>query len=293
MKESVTCSESGRYTLEHDDVLLALTPSVGGSISQLRHKGIPLLRTSPEGPHSVLDTASFPLVPIVNRIPNGQFSFEGRKVQLQPNLPGSPDFLHGQGWKSAWEVEQQNATNITLLLNHSPEEWPWAYTARQHFTIIPGGIRCELSVKNTDVKNMPAGLGFHPYFLRTPDTQVKTQYEGYWAASEALHPKKKIAGSYRKDWNAGASVIDEKLTDHTHYGFGGKAQITEPNRPTITITADPNCDNLHIYTPTDGPSFCLEPVTDRADPFNETPFQLKVLAPNESYTTWMEIISDL
>lgn len=294
MKRSVTRSESGRPKLEYDDVLLELTPSVGGSISQLRHKGIPLLRTSPEGPHSVLDAASFPLVPIINRIPNGQFSFENKTIKLQPNLPGSPDFLHGQGWKSAWEVKDQTTHNsMTLQFHHSPGEWPWCYIAEQHFVIIPGGIKCSLSVTNTDTKNMPAGLGFHPYFLRTSATRVQTTYEGYWAANEALHPQHKVSGSYLKDWIAGASVTGEKLTDHTHYGFGGIAQITEPNRPTITIKADASCNNLHIYTPTDGPSFCLEPVTDRADPFNEEPRKINILKPGESYSVWMEITSDL
>ena len=278
-----------RVRLEHNDVLLEVAPHVGGSISQLVVRGRPLLRELPLNSNNVLEASSFPLVPIINRIPAGRFSFEGHNVELQPNLPGSPDFLHGQGWRSSWSLTHQDAEHISLRFKHSRGEWPWTYVAQQHFSIIHEGLRVELSVHNTSSEKMPAGLGFHPYFLRTPQTRVKTQYDGYWEANEALHPQEKRAGSYQKDWCQGDLVVGDVLTDHTHYGFGGLAEIYEPNGPTIVMRANPACQNLHIYTPTEGPSFCLEPVTDRADPFNEEPRRIKILEPDESYSIWMEI----
>ena len=47
---------------------------------------------------NVLDAASFPLVPYVNRIRGGRFTFRGREVRLAPNMAGDPSPLHGQGW---------------------------------------------------------------------------------------------------------------------------------------------------------------------------------------------------
>ena len=50
--------------------------------------------------------ASFPLVPYVNRIRGGRFTFRGREVRLAPNMAGDPSPLHGQGWLSPWQVER-------------------------------------------------------------------------------------------------------------------------------------------------------------------------------------------
>ena len=46
--------------------------------------------------------ASFPLVPFVNRIRGGRFTFRGREVRLAPNMAGDPSPLHGQGWLNPW-----------------------------------------------------------------------------------------------------------------------------------------------------------------------------------------------
>ena len=54
----------------------------------------------------MLDAASFPLVPYVNRIRDGRFTFRGREVRLAPNMAGDPSPLHGQGWLSPWTVEE-------------------------------------------------------------------------------------------------------------------------------------------------------------------------------------------
>ena len=84
---------------------MQLSPSIGGSISALLWDGErPLLRASNSARQNVLEAASFPLVPFVNRIRGGQFSFRGREIRLAPNMASDPSPLHGQGWQSAWDV---------------------------------------------------------------------------------------------------------------------------------------------------------------------------------------------
>ena len=269
---------------------LELAPAVGGSICALTVSGVHILRPAPiENHQDALDASSFPLVPIVNRIPEGRFEFDGRKIQLGLNLPGSPDFLHGQGWRSIWERTEASDKHAVLQLNHAEGEWPWSYVAEQRFELLSNGLRTELSVTNTSDHRMPAGLGFHPYFLRTSSTRIQTNYAGYWRADAALHPKEQVPGSYRKDWCMGADVIDTELTDHTHYGFSGQVTISEPGRPTITIEASPECNKLHIYTPLDGHSYCLEPVTDRADPFGALPWEINIIEPQQTFSIWMTL----
>ena len=48
----------------------------------------PILRKCNSRSENVLERASFPLVPYVNRIRGGAFTFRGREVRLAPNMAG-------------------------------------------------------------------------------------------------------------------------------------------------------------------------------------------------------------
>ena len=89
---------------------LLLSPSVGGSISgfeaHLDGQQRSLLRLRNSVGENVLEAASFPLVPFVNRIRGGRFVCGEREVELAPNMAGDPSPLHGQGWLHPWSVER-------------------------------------------------------------------------------------------------------------------------------------------------------------------------------------------
>ena len=88
---------------------LELSPCIGGAISAFEWieggSSRPILRKCHTPLEKVLDAASFPLVPYVNRIREGHFRFRRREVLLQPNMAGDPSPLHGQGWLSPWRIE--------------------------------------------------------------------------------------------------------------------------------------------------------------------------------------------
>ena len=68
----------------------------------------------------------FPLVPYVNRIRGGRFTFREREVRLDPNMAGDPSPLHGQGWLNPWNVESCKRVEVRrLTYHHEPGEWPW------------------------------------------------------------------------------------------------------------------------------------------------------------------------
>src|SRR4029453_1336329 len=89
---------------------LELSPSVGGSISAFEWidgtSVQAILRKCHSRNENVLDASSFPLVPYVNRVRGGHFTFGGRDVRLRPNMPGDPSPLHGQGWLNPWQVDE-------------------------------------------------------------------------------------------------------------------------------------------------------------------------------------------
>src|SRR5262245_61715071 len=105
-------------TLTAGKLQLTLRPSIGGAISAFEwiegDSSRPILRKCHRPLEKVLDAASFPLVPYVNRIRGGQFLFRGLEVRLAPNMTGDPSPLHGQGWLAPWTVEQADERQVAL-----------------------------------------------------------------------------------------------------------------------------------------------------------------------------------
>lgn len=271
------------------DTVLELRPDLGGSIARLRHKGRDYLRPTPEAAEDVLQTASFPLVPFCNRLRDGAFSMGSHKVRLKPNLGDHPHTLHGQGWRAAWRVSEQRAERVVLTYHHAADEWPWAYEARQVFEVRDGGVRVWLSVKNLSASAMPAGLGFHPYFNRTPLTRLKTPLDGVWMSDAECLPTELHTGTWRKDWSGGDFVTDRGLIDHCHTGFTGRADISEGAQALVTLRASPDCHWLHIYVPPGEDYFCAEPVNHMPDPFNHGNSGLRCLKPGAVAMIWMDL----
>ena len=108
--------------LSAGNLRLELSPSIGGAISAFEWSGDdcarPILRDCNSPLKNVLEACSFPLVPFVNRIRGGRFTFRGREVVLAPNMAGDPSPLHGQGWLNPWEVEQSSEQKAVLGFVH-------------------------------------------------------------------------------------------------------------------------------------------------------------------------------
>src|SRR5690348_7426557 len=114
--------EMNALSLAAGSLRLGLSPSVGGAISAFEWTAEgarrPILRKCHTPLEKVLDADCFPLVPYVNRIRGGCFTFRGRTVRLAPNMPGDPSPLHGQGWLSPWNVEAHDASSAVLTYHH-------------------------------------------------------------------------------------------------------------------------------------------------------------------------------
>ncbi|WAC49867.1 aldose 1-epimerase [Asticcacaulis sp. SL142] len=277
-------------TLTVADTQLRIAPHLGASTLSLTHKGRDYLRRAPDGAGDVLQTGNFLLVPFANRIKNGHFVIGTKDIQLKPNLGDHPHTLHGQGWRAAWQVAEISDSRARLVFDHKVGEWPWDYRAEVIYELRDGGLRIYLSVTNLSTCAMPAGLGFHPYFLKTEQTRLKAHVEGVWLSSDDCLPTEWHGGIYRgKDWTNGDVVDAEQLLDHCHTEFNGRFDIFEGEEATLTVKASPDCHWLHIYVPPGEDFFCAEPVNHMPDPFNKPNSGLKCLKTGESAMMWMDM----
>ena len=286
-----------QVVLHSGKLKLTLNPSVGGSISRFEWVNDatcrqPLLRGCNNGAANVLDAASFPLVPFVNRIRGSRFTFRGREVMLTPNMAGDPSVLHGQGWLGPWSVVGSGDAEAELLFEHAVGEWPWSYEARQHFMLGEGGLAVRLSCLNTSAGPMPCGLGQHPYFHCGPDTRLDTAVTHAWEIDEQVLPVGTVPAEGRFDLR-GRAVCGQDL-DHGFGGWGGKARISDPDWPVELILSSPDAHFFQLYSPVEGGLFVAEPVSHANAALNEPEedwpeLGLRVLEPGEEMHLDMRI----
>lgn len=289
-------SEVGSLTLESGRLRLRISPSIGGAISAFEwlddNGPRAILRKSHTPLEKVLDAPCFPLVPYVNRIRGGRFTFRGRDVRLQPNMAGDPSPLHGQGWLNPWTVERHDGTSAVLHYRHEPGEWPWSYEATQEFRLYEDGFSVRLICRNGSDDPMPCGLGEHPYFDCGPQTRIDTHVDCAWTIDANVLPVAKVAPEGRYDLK-NRLVCGQDL-DNGFGRWGGEARMTDPDWPYELLLSSPEARFFQLYSPAHGGIFVAEPVTHANAALNEPESEwpelgMKVLNPGQSMSLDMRL----
>ena len=245
-----------RVTLRSGDLTLELVPEVGGSIAIFRCGNQELMRPATEDSSDAGAMACFPLVPFSNRIRDGRFTCDGREVRLSPNLPGDKSPLHGQGWRSKWQVEEASGAAATLSFVHDPGEWPWRYESRQRFDLDPQGLSITLACRNLSAERMPCALAFHPYFPCDGDTRLLTEVGDVWTIDADVLPVERIPATGKYEPSNGP--VCGRGLDHGYEGWKGEASIDWGGNVGLRMTAA--APRFQLYAPPNGGLFVAEPV---------------------------------
>ena len=278
-------TDPGAVSILSGDYALEVLPQLGGALAGLRFRGREVLRRAAPGVGEPLESAAFPLLPFANRIAHGRFRFGTQAVQLAPNAPGQLHPLHGQAWRGPWRVESLEARRIALVFAHPAGQWPWAYRARQVFTLGASGLEVELALENRAAEPMPAGIGWHPYLRRTPATRLCAPVSEVWLSDSQCLPTERAPADQVWDWTGGA-LMPPTLVDHCYGGWTGRAQIEMPEESLrVRIEAGEPLRWLHVYSPPGEPFLCVEPVSHMPDALNRVEPRavtgLRELAPGE------------
>ncbi len=289
-------SSAATINLTAGSLRIQLNPLVGGSISAFEWLGgggvRPILRECHTARENVLDASSFPLVPYVNRIRGGAFTFRDREVRLAPNMDGDPSPLHGQGWLNRWNVDHHEEGSAALHFHHAPGEWRWEYEARQHFSLDERGLSLMLTCRNLSDEPMPCGLGQHPYFPCGGGTRIDTVVTHVWTINEHVLPVEKVPAEGRFDLR-NRLVCGQNL-DHGFGGWVGTTQITDPSWPYRIELSSPDAHFFQLYSPATGAIFVAEPVTHANAALNAPEQQwpelgMRVLEPGEEMNLKMRL----
>jgi aldose 1-epimerase len=233
------------------------------------------------------ELASFPLFPFSNRVKDGRFSFDGRKVELGRNTP--PDHpIHGHVWQRPSTVVSRTATTCELSCRYPGADWPWAYTATQRFELSPAQLSVDLELRNDSDSAMPCGFGMHPYYDRTDGVRLQARAPVRWVGSQYLLPEWSEPVPEAWDFSRPRQLSPLAEMDGCFGEFGGHARLEWPEKSAaLDIEADPIFGVMIVYVPKDENFFCLETVSNVNDAFNLEARGIQgngtiVLAPGES-----------
>jgi aldose 1-epimerase len=265
-------------TISSDAMTLEVLPELGASILNLRAaSGRPVLRdVALADVQTSSQCASFVLLPFSNRIRDARFTFRGQEVQLRAN---TRDGLaqHGDVRNRPWAVKRASDRHLICTFescDFDDMNWPWAFTAQVDYRLHGPHLDTTVTLTNADTRDMPAGMGLHPYFERlqdgidpvltfdaplTYDTDGRSLTVG--GAREVRPPE-----DYRAPARIGAREIDRTFT-----AWDGVVRLdwSAAGRPARAVvqTADNVYSHLVVFTAPDG-NLALEPVSHATDAFN-------------------------
>lgn len=268
--------------LQNNLLRVTILPELGASLGglELRQGGfwLPVLRPTAlaawVGRHSP-DTSSYPLAPYSNRIRRGRFTFEGQDYHLRPNWPGTSQPQHGEVRQRAWRVRSASDNHLECILDSGADpqlNFPFSFSGRLRYGLAPDHLEMHLSLTNTDARRMPAGMGFHPYFVRhlglSGDALLQFDAGQIYLTDESCLPEKP-AVPVTPPWDFGkARTLHGTALDHVYANWAGKAWLYWPGSGwSLKMQADPVFSHLVVFTAPDG-SVALEPVSNATDGFN-------------------------
>src|SRR5207342_1927281 len=110
------------------------------------------------------------LVPWPNRIKDGSYEFDGKRLQLELTEPEHGNAIHGLVREATWNVAEQASDRVVLdyLLEPQPG-YPFTLALGVEYALSAAGLTVRTTARNAGTEPCPYGCGQHPYLtLGTP-----------------------------------------------------------------------------------------------------------------------------
>ncbi len=263
-----------------------IRPAWGGRMTHLAHAdfGDLLVPTTAEifEPWNWPKAGAYPLFPYHNRFYGAQFAHSGVEYDVLPHPALRADAMHGPAHRRPWRVASQTANQATLSLEYAADaEWPFAFEAKQSFSLTGQGLSVELTITNRAAVPAPAAIGWHPYFAVGLDRDVWTD------ASLAYPLDARDVPTGSPPCARAASTLPATAGYTQHLASWSKARMDVDGGFHLALEADTIFHHLAAHRTEN--YVCLEPVSMAAGALHQPQqhrgdWGLKILAPGGSLT---------
>jgi len=242
------------------------------------------------------------LAPWVNRVRNGNYSFEGRNYQLPINEPNLGNAIHGFLARKKFEISEEKCDDefaeVSLIHNYSGDfpGYPFPFIFTMTYKLSSKGLlTVNFICKNTGETNMPFACGWHPYF-KIADAEIKHLEITFsptlkYISDAQMIPMAEEIVSFPMPVRFSETTLDNvfKLESKTVH----LTELTDSESKTSLFLKQNSVDFpfLVVFAPSSENCVAIEPMTGNTDAFN-TGDGLKVLSPNEDFNSLVEIWID-
>ncbi len=172
--------------------------------------------------------SGFPILfPFPNRIRAGRFVWAGTEYNLPTNDPSGRNAIHGFACRKPWRVigagnDDRGAwvTGEFLGSRDAPESlklWPADYCLQVTYRLEENRLQIDARVTNPDKRDLPFGLGYHPYFalalMGGADARVTVAANKNWELAESLPTGRLLPVDSQRDLRTGRRYADLQLDD--------------------------------------------------------------------------------
>jgi hypothetical protein len=160
----------GVLPIRGGDIEVELLPALGARLHRLRVFGIDLLRTPDDIETHRRDPffwGGYVMAPWCNRIEAAPTGVAGKEVRLAPNFPDG-SAIHGQVFLAPWS----RSADGRFVARGGGGGWPWPYEVELGVATADTRLNMDIALTNLADAPMPAGVGLHPWFLRSLEVRV-------------------------------------------------------------------------------------------------------------------------
>ncbi|MBC7469225.1 MAG: aldose 1-epimerase [Ramlibacter sp.] len=274
--------------LQSGGLVCEIEPALGGCIAGLWLGGEPVLRSTREPLASARQSGSYPLVPFSNRIARATLQWQGTSHPLVSNNAPEPHAIHGIGWQRPWTVLESDDGFAMLAYEHPADAaWPFAFDSSQTLRLRGNTLELTLALTNQSHQPAPAGLGWHPFFVKRPGSRIAFEASGRWELGPDKLP---TARSASPGLDAHCAALD---LDHCFDGWTGVATLRDD---LLTTRIRSSLARLVVFTNANRDTIAIEPVSHVNNAINlvaagadAASLGLRTLQPGETLTAEMSI----
>ena len=271
-------------------------PAFGGMLTQLNWAGN-VIKIPFENQFAKSENPYHPsalLSPWVNRVRNGNYSFEGRNYQLPINEPNLGNAIHGLLARMPFDISLE-ASKATLTYHYDAEEKAYPFPFEMQLSCsfsVDNSFQLQFQAKNTGSGNMPFACGWHPYFNLTQgnlaDWIIRFDSISKFHSDSQMIPLREESFDASAGVDLGKEVLDnvfrlEPKTKHiTNLYNKQKKESLYLEQSSIDFPF------LVVFAPENSNCVAIEPMSANTDAFN-TGDGLRILAPNEIFQSSVKI----
>jgi len=280
-----------------------IAPDAGGTIAALDWQGpdgrtYPLLH-APAGLAPQTETpnkfGAWAMLPFANRAFDSLVDDGHTRFNVPSNNPAGT--IHGFGWQSPWQVDEQSAGHTVLVHRRTAGPDPYRYLAKQEIRLDESGMTVTLSLTNEADQALPFGMGLHPWFPCAADTRLTMTATGALIFGDQFRATGTQAFGDGGPYADGPVFATGTESAWSFLGWDGTARIETPSTGlAITLSASENLRYPVVWAPAGVDFLCAEPQSHAAGAPSERIVRevspLARLQPGETLAGWVRIAAE-